>query len=127
MEQAAVTGRTRFGEMRNFAAADLHAPAPSRPGLEVSLLATVATDGERRWPVVITRVAGNVGTLRLYLYVDGDLAETWIPASTVADYDGRKIPAGRHVVTARAVDAVGRWGGASIVVAVSERSKAFAS
>jgi hypothetical protein len=128
VKQSASTEHAPFArEIRNsVTSSTLNAPAPYRPGLDVSLLASVASDGEGQWPVVVCRVAGAMGALRVYLYVDGDFAETWAPASELATYDGRKIPPGRHIVTVRAIDAVGRWGGASIIVEVTER-KAFAS
>lgn len=62
------------------------------------------------------RVNGARTPTRLYLYVDGDLADSWVDIQ--ADYDvphGRIAP-GRHAVTVRAVDALGRWAGASTIV-----------
>jgi hypothetical protein len=100
-----------------------HAPAPRRPGLDVSLVASIAGPLDARGPVVIARVGVGQETVRLYIYIDGDVAEAWTPAPGVAEFDARKIPPGRHVVTARAVDALGRWGGASVVVEVAEPSR----
>jgi hypothetical protein len=62
------------------------------------------------------QVAGARMPARIYLYVDGDLADMWV--DVVASYElpaGRFAP-GRHAITARAVDMLGRWGGASAVV-----------
>jgi hypothetical protein len=42
--------------------------------------------------------------------------EAWMPAASTCEFDAASIPLGRHVVTARAVDALGRWDGASTVL-----------
>ena len=71
---------------------------------------------EERDAVIRLRVNGARTPTRLYLYVDGDLADTWVDVE--ASYrapEGRLTP-GRHAVTARAVDALGRWAGASTIV-----------
>jgi len=62
------------------------------------------------------RVTGGRSPVRLYLYVNGDLAETWTESVGQFDLSLDEYGPGRHAVTARAVDARGRWAGSSIVV-----------
>jgi hypothetical protein len=61
--------------------------------------------------------------LRVSIYVDGDLVDTWVP--TQSGYQ-MQLPGvrGRHVVTARAIDAYGRWGGASTLIDLTSSSAA---
>jgi hypothetical protein len=63
------------------------------------------------------RAVGAHLPVRLYLYVDGDLAESWTDREASFDFSLDVYGPGRHAVTARAVDAHGRWAGASTVVA----------
>ena len=63
------------------------------------------------------RVAGGRLPVRLYLYVNGDLAEAWTESEGEFDLSLDHYGPGRHAVTARAVDALGRWAGASMIVA----------
>ena len=62
------------------------------------------------------RVNGARTPTRLYLYVDGDLADTWVDVEASYDASNGRLAPGRHAVTARAVDALGRWAGASTIV-----------
>jgi hypothetical protein len=66
---------------------------------------------------ITARVTGGRLPVRLYLYVNGDLAETWTETKGYFDLSLDEYGPGRHAVTARGVDALGRWAGASIVVA----------
>lgn len=63
------------------------------------------------------RAVGAHLPVRLYLYVDGDLAESWTDREASFDFSLDVYGPGRHAVTARAVDSHGRWAGASMVVA----------
>jgi hypothetical protein len=63
------------------------------------------------------RIIGGRAPVRLYLYVNGDLAESWTDADGQFDFSLDEYGPGRHAVTARGVDAGGRWAGASMVVA----------
>jgi hypothetical protein len=63
------------------------------------------------------RVAGARMPARIYLYVDGDLADMWVDVEATYDLAAARFPEGPHAITARAVDVLGRWGGASVVVA----------
>jgi hypothetical protein len=63
------------------------------------------------------RVAGAHLPVRLYLYVNGDLAGSWTEREASFDFSLDVYGPGRHAVTARAVDSVGRWAGASTIVA----------
>jgi hypothetical protein len=80
-----------------------------KPGLAVSVGVRSSADGA----VVRVRVAGAQGPFRVYVYADGDLVEAWIPGGESNEFVCRALGAGRHTVTARAIDAAGRWGGAS--------------
>jgi hypothetical protein len=84
-----------------------------RPGLDVSVLAL----GHRGdGPSVRLTVRNATTPVRLHLYIDGELVESWVPAPSMFTFDLGALGGGRHAVTARAIDANGRWGGDSIVV-----------
>jgi hypothetical protein len=63
------------------------------------------------------RVTGGRLPVRLKLFVNGDLVESWSRRMGHCDLSLDAYGPGRHVVTARAVDARGRWASASMVVA----------
>ena len=63
------------------------------------------------------RVTGARLPVRLYLHVNGDLAQTWTEREASFDFSLDVYGPGQHAITARAVDALGRWAGASTVVA----------
>ena len=86
------------------------------PGLGVALSVTPVDD--MNWADAIAvrvDVQEASAPLRVSIYLDGDLVDTWVPRAT--EYEVR-LPdvRGRHVVTARVIDAEGRWGGASELV-----------
>jgi hypothetical protein len=60
-------------------------------------------------------VSGAKAPIRLYLYVGGDLADAWTDTEAVYELRAEDVKAGRHAITARAVDALGRWAGTSII------------
>jgi hypothetical protein len=62
------------------------------------------------------RVAGARMPARIYLYVDGDLADMWVDVEASYELAAGCFAPGPHAITARAVDVLGRWGGASTVV-----------
>jgi hypothetical protein len=66
------------------------------------------------------RVAGARMPARIYLYVDGDLADMWVDVEASYELQAGRFAPGPHAVTARAVDNLGRWGGASAVVELTE-------
>ncbi len=91
-----------------------HTPGPLYPGLRVSV---VAEANAGRPYVVRVRAVGGTPPINLYLYVDGDLVETSIPTAETFEFQGQAVAStGRHAVTARAIDARGRWGGASVLM-----------
>ena len=97
------------------------APAPRvrrLPSLRV-MLETGDPATDNALGVVSIRVSASGGRLpmRLYLYVNGDLAEAWTESEGNYDLSLDEHGPGRHAVTARAVDALGRWAGASLIVA----------
>lgn len=83
------------------------------PGLAVSL--TASPDDRARCAVQASVREGTM-PLALYLYLDGDLVDTEVGVIAVHAFAAAHVPPGRHVVTVRAVDGAGRWGGASTVV-----------
>lgn len=64
---------------------------------------------------VHVHVSGAKAPIRLYLYVGGDLADAWTDTEAVYELRSEDVKAGRQPLTARAVDALGRWAGASII------------
>lgn len=89
-----------------------------RPALHVSLkTGDPATDAALGVVSLEVRVTGGRSPVRLYLYINGDLAESWTEAVGLFDLSLDEYGPGRHAVTARAVDARGRWAGSSMVVA----------
>ena len=94
---------------------------PLRPGLDVSLHAVDRLEGHSR---LLLGVRGGTTPIRMHLYVDGDLVESWTPAPSTFTFDLRGLEPGHHAVTARAIDAAGRWGGSSVVVALEDAGRA---
>lgn len=76
----------------------------------------IAVHLEEEQGTIRVRVAGARTPARIYLYVDGDLADMWVDVEASYDVPAARFAPGRHAVTARAVDQLGRWGGASTVV-----------
>jgi hypothetical protein len=91
------------------------APNSARPGVHLSI-AALTTDPAESAAVVRVRLTGGAAPVKLHLYVDGELVEAWTQAPDTCEYDAGSVAAGRHVVTARVVDALGRWCGASTVL-----------
>lgn len=88
-----------------------------QPGLSVALTAWPDDDTHARYAVQ-ARVGEVTAPLTLSLYLDGHLVDTDTGASTVHDFLATDVSPGWHVVTVRAVDGAGRWGGASTVIDV---------
>ncbi len=80
----------------------------------------IAVQIETEDATVRIRVAGARMPARIYLYVDGDLAETWVDVEASYELPAERFAPGPHAITARAVDSLGRWGGASTVVEMAE-------
>jgi hypothetical protein len=64
---------------------------------------------------VHVHVSGAKTPIRLYLYVGGDLADAWTDTEAVYELRPEDVKPGRHAITARAVDALGRWAGTSMI------------
>ena len=96
------------------------------PGLQVALSVKPVDDvfGPDDAVAVRVDVREAMKPLRVSIYVDGDLVDTWVPAQSGYEFH---VPGmrGRHLFTARAVDAAGRWGGASRLVNVAEFAEAL--
>jgi hypothetical protein len=84
------------------------------PGLQVALSVKPIEDVIGPDDAIAVRVDVREATkpLRVSIYVDGDLVDTWVPAQSGYEFHVPGVR-GRHLVTARAIDADGRWGGAS--------------
>jgi hypothetical protein len=54
--------------------------------------------------------------VRVSLYVDGDLVADAVTSARTWEVRCERLAPVRHAATVRAVDASGRWGGASIVL-----------
>jgi hypothetical protein len=94
---------------------------PRPPALRVTLeTGDPAIDAPLGVVSLHARVTGGRPPVRLYLYVNGDLAEAWTEPPGRFDLSLDEYGPGRHAVTARGVDALGRWAGASMVVACTE-------
>jgi hypothetical protein len=101
--------------------------AARAPGIRVTLqTGDPAVDAPLGVVSIRARVIGGRTPVRLYLYVNGDLAESWTEADGQFDFSLDEYGPGRHAVTARGVDAGGRWAGASMVVACLEVEPATA-
>jgi hypothetical protein len=95
------------------------APRPAvTPGLDVSVLMVLAPATSPGAYVALVRCAGGTAPIRLSLHVDGAMVESRIPAPESCEFALFDLAAGPHAVTVRAIDARGRWGGASAVVRV---------
>ena len=93
-------------------------PGGRPPALRVTLeTGDPATDDAMGAVAIRARVTGGRLPVRMYLYVNGDLAEAWTETEGAFDLSLDHYGPGRHAVTARAVDALGRWAGASLIVA----------
>jgi hypothetical protein len=96
--------------------------APPAPGLTVTMNAELVDDIATPALSVRLRVDGGRDPVRLSLYLDGELVDSWIPGRAGYEFRMANVRDGRRVVTARAVDAIGRWGGASAVVDLNQMS-----
>ena len=61
-------------------------------------------------------VGGGRGPFRLYVYMDGELVGAWHEASDRYEFRAPEHRGPRSVVTVRAIDCTGRWGGTSRVI-----------
>lgn len=84
-------------------------------GLQVRLAAGVRSGPAAGTLAVRVDVAGGQGPVRVYAYLDGELAALGDGPAAAWELPA---PGGgpRHALTVRAVDAAGRWGGSSVVV-----------
>jgi hypothetical protein len=92
-------------------------PGPGARGPRVTIETGDPTADAALGIVSITaRITGGHGPVRLYLYVNGDLAEAWTESEGHFDLSLDEYGPGRHAVTARGVDSLGRWAGMSMMV-----------
>ena len=92
-------------------------PARTRPAtLRVVIEAGLPENPATGLASIHVRVSGAKAPVRLYLYVDGDLADAWGDPDGIYELPIDAVMPGRHAVTARVVDALGRWAGTSTVI-----------
>lgn len=77
-----------------------------------------AVDGPLGVLSLEARVTGARAPVRLNLCVNGELVATWAQPQGAFDLSVDEYGLGRHTVTARAVDALGRRAAASMIVVV---------
>ena len=84
------------------------------PGLQVALSVKPVEDVMGPDDAVAVRVDVEEAAkpLRVSIYMDGDLVDTWVPARNGYEFHFPGLR-GRHLFTARAIDAEGRWGASS--------------
>jgi hypothetical protein len=88
-----------------------------RPPLRLTLrTGDPAVDGPLGVASLEARVAGGCIPVRLSLTVNGELVRTWAAPRGRFDLSLDEYGPGRHVVTARATDGLGRRAAASVVV-----------
>ncbi len=61
-------------------------------------------------------VGGGDGPFRLYVHLDGELVGAWHEASDRYEFRAPDHRGSRSVVTVRAIDSAGRWGGTSRII-----------
>ena len=71
-------------------------------------------------------VSGAKAPIRLYLYVGGELADAWTDTEAVYELRAADVKSARQPITARAVDALGRWAGTSVIFDASQPVSALA-
>jgi hypothetical protein len=76
----------------------------------------IAVQVETEDGTIRIRVVGARMPARIFLYVDGDLVDMWVDVEASYELLAGRFAPGPHAVTARAVDHLGRWGGASTVM-----------
>jgi hypothetical protein len=90
------------------------------PGLQVAMSVKPVEDvmGPDDAVAVRVDVTDAATPLRVSIYVDGDLVDTWVPAASGYEFHFPGVR-GRHLFTARAIDARGRWGATSTLYDLS--------
>jgi hypothetical protein len=94
--------------------------SPRTAGARGARPGRIAVQVEVEESTVRIRVVGARMPARIYLYVDGDLADMWVDVEASYELQAGRFTPGPHAITARAVDNLGRWGGASAVVEMTE-------
>lgn len=93
------------------------APAAVRPPtLRVAMDIGFSDDPGRAAAAVHVHVSGARPPVRVHIYVDGDLAAVQCGTGLIYDLPVGRAPSGRHTVTVRASDALGRWADTSMLV-----------
>ncbi len=84
--------------------------------LDVTLHEVVSAAREPGLFTMRVGVGGGSGPFRLYIYMDGELVGAWHEASDRYEFRAPDHRGPRSVVTVRAIDSTGRWGGTSRVI-----------
>jgi hypothetical protein len=93
---------------------------PSRSTVGRGPRGRIAVQVETEDGTIRIRVVGARMPARIFLYVDGDLVDMWVDVEAAYELPAGRFAPGAHAITARAVDNLGRWGGASTVVETGE-------
>jgi hypothetical protein len=93
--------------------------------LEVALSVRTDAELEPGALAVKVKIVGGTPPLRLLLYCDGTLAGACDSVADIYEFRASMVPGSRHALTARVVDAAGRWGAASTMfcIAAAEASE----
>ncbi len=118
-----MTVRSMFARRRAHEDADQHLAVS---GLRIALTADTVEDFDARALSVRVQLEGGVGPVRLYVYLDGDLVDTWVPSAAGYEFRTTRVGDHRHTITVRAVDARGRSETASTIVNPRHRTTALA-
>jgi hypothetical protein len=103
---------TRLGGALTGPGRALTGPGGALTGPGVALTAVPAPPGSAAARLRLV-AGGAVPPVRFSLYLDGDLVDAAEAQGAVAELTVPRAGDGRHIVTVRAVDARGRWGGLS--------------
>ena len=87
-----------------------------RMALDITLHEVVPDVHEPGLFMAHVSVGGGRGPFRLYVYMDGELVGAWYDASDRYEFRAPERRGPRSVVTVRAIDSTGRWGGTSRVI-----------
>jgi len=84
--------------------------------LDVTLHDVVADSREPGLFAARVSVGGGRDPIRLYVYLDGEPVGAWPATSDRYEFRAPDARGPRSVVTVRAIDSIGRWGGTSRVI-----------
>lgn len=93
-------------------------PGIRPPSLRVAMDVGFPDDPDRATAAVHVHVSGARPPVRVHIYVGGELAAVQCGTGLIYDLPAGRVAAGRHTITVRASDALGRWADTSMQVAL---------